>query len=139
MSGQRRRTAIHGCRGRCGALRYAPPERRIGIAALDFALALGARDVAMTRATRVEGTPTVPSRWLLRLDTVLRAAGLEGHLAGDAAPLDWQRLIDEPTGFVPVRDHPRLVHRLRRDRASSRLPRSKPGGGIHTRSMPSMC
>jgi ATP-dependent helicase/nuclease subunit B len=79
-----------------------PPERRIGMAALDFALGLGARDVVMTRATRVDGTPTVPSRWLLRLDTVLSAVGLEGKLGADTEALDWQRLIDEPTATIPV-------------------------------------
>ncbi len=96
----------------------APPERRIGMAALDFALGLGAREVVMTRALRVEGTPTVPSRWLLRLDTVLRAAGLEGKLAGDAAPLDWQRLIDEPAGpplaVAPPEPRPPVAARPRK-------------------------
>ncbi len=58
----------------------AVPERAIGIAAHDFAQALGAPTVALTRAIRREGAPTVPSRWLLRLDTVLRAVGLEGAL-----------------------------------------------------------
>ncbi|HEX3863068.1 MAG TPA: double-strand break repair protein AddB [Stellaceae bacterium] len=58
----------------------AVPERAIGIAAHDFAQGLGAPMVALTRATRREGAPTVPSRWLLRLDTVLRAVGLEGEL-----------------------------------------------------------
>jgi ATP-dependent helicase/nuclease subunit B len=56
------------------------PERAIGIAAHDFAQAFGAPSVALTRAARREGVPTVPSRWLLRLDTVLRAVGLEGVL-----------------------------------------------------------
>ena len=56
------------------------PERAIGIAAHDFAQAIGAPEVALTRATRSEGVPTVPSRWLLRLDTVLRAVGLGGAL-----------------------------------------------------------
>src|SRR6185312_8244625 len=42
------------------AFNLPPPERRVGVAALDFALALGAREVVMTRATRIEGTPTVP-------------------------------------------------------------------------------
>lgn len=79
-----------------------PPERRIGAAALDFFLALGARDVVMTRATRVEGTPTVPSRWLLRLDTVLNAIGLAGKMRDRSDALDWQRLIDEPTAAVPI-------------------------------------
>src|SRR5437879_5481411 len=59
------------------------PERAIGIAAHDFALGLGAPAVALTRATRREGVPTVPSRWLLRLDTVLRAVGLDGELAAE--------------------------------------------------------
>lgn len=47
------------------------PERRIGLAAHDFAQAMGAPRAVLTRATRVEGAPTVPSRWLLRLDAVL--------------------------------------------------------------------
>jgi ATP-dependent helicase/nuclease subunit B len=72
-----------------------PPERRIGAAAHDFVQALEAPQVVITRATRAEGTPTVPSRWLLRLDTVLRAAGLEGKLAA-IEPLVWQQLLDKP-------------------------------------------
>ena len=56
------------------------PERAIGIAAHDFAQGLGAPSVALTRAARREGVPTVPSRWLLRLDAVLRAVGLDGAL-----------------------------------------------------------
>ncbi|MFQ5954591.1 MAG: double-strand break repair protein AddB, partial [Kiloniellales bacterium] len=53
-----------------------PPERRIGLSAHDFAQGFCASQVVLTRAERVEGTPTVPSRWLLRLDAVLAAAGL---------------------------------------------------------------
>ena len=72
------------------------PEQRIGVAAHDFAQALGAREVVLTRAARVEGTPSVPSRWLLRLETVLRAVGLEGRITGASAPLGWVGLLDEP-------------------------------------------
>jgi ATP-dependent helicase/nuclease subunit B len=79
-----------------------PPERRIGAAAHDFAQCLGAREVVLTRATRVEGTPTVPSRWLLRLETVLRAVKLEENLwhghAKEGAPLSWQQKLDDPGG-----------------------------------------
>src|SRR5205807_10524574 len=46
----------------------AVPERAIGIAAHDFTQAIAAPMVALTRAARREGVPTVPSRWLLRLD-----------------------------------------------------------------------
>jgi ATP-dependent helicase/nuclease subunit B len=77
------------------------PERRIGIAAHDFAQALGAPEVVMTRALRVEGAPTVPSRWLLRLDTVLRAAGFDGRLAEHAQPLGWQQRLDAPAARRP--------------------------------------
>ena len=59
----------------------ASPERAIGIAAHDFAQAMGAPEVALTRAARSEGAPTVPSRWLLRLDTVLRPLRAAGSLA----------------------------------------------------------
>jgi ATP-dependent helicase/nuclease subunit B len=72
------------------------PERRIGAAAHDFVQALGAGQVVLTRAMRVDGTPAVPSRWLLRLDTVLRAGGLEGRLDALTEPLLWQAKLDEP-------------------------------------------
>ncbi len=75
------------------------PEERIGVAAHDFAQGLGAPTVWLTRAARVEGTPTVPSRWLLRLDTVLRAAGGEALKESFSAPnafLHWRARLDAP-------------------------------------------
>src|SRR6516225_588026 len=63
--------------------RIAVPERAVGIAAHDFIQAFGAPEVVLTRAARQEGVPTVPSRWLLRLDTVLRAVGLDHALRPD--------------------------------------------------------
>jgi ATP-dependent helicase/nuclease subunit B len=80
----------------------AVPERSIGIAAHDFVQALGAPEVALTRAARQEGVPTVPSRWLLRLDTVLRAAGLETALRPDATVAFAAERIDEPGGYRPL-------------------------------------
>ncbi len=53
------------------------PERRIGLAAHDIAQALCAPRVVLTRAVKVDGTPTVPSRWLMRLARVVAAAGIE--------------------------------------------------------------
>ena len=64
--------------------KIAVPERAIGIAAHDFTQAIAAPEVALTRAARSEGVPTVPSRWLLRLDAVLRAVGLDRALGPDA-------------------------------------------------------
>ncbi len=80
-----------------------PPERRIGAAAHDFAQALGAAEVLMTRAARVEGTPTVPSRWLLRLDTVLRSAGLAESLDTASQMLAWEAGLDKPARRLVLR------------------------------------
>ena len=83
------------------------PERRIGLSAHDFAQALGARDVVLTRSERVEGAPTVPSRWLLRLETTMRAAGLfeldpAVSKAWDGGPWQaWQDKLDRPERVAP--------------------------------------
>ncbi len=47
------------------------PERRVGLAAHDFLQAAAAPQVAMTRATKADGAPTTPARWLARLTTLL--------------------------------------------------------------------
>src|SRR5438067_399284 len=78
------------------------PERAIGIAAHDFMQAIGAPEVALTRATRREGVPTIPSRWLLRLDAVLRATGLEGALAPEPEIDDAVALLDLPERRRPL-------------------------------------
>ncbi len=89
------------------------PERRIGLAAHDVAQALAAPAVALTRSERVEGDPTVPSRWLLRLDAVAAAAGRDLPRlplpVGKAEPaaglppwLDWMRGLDAPEAVRPV-------------------------------------
>ena len=65
------------------------PERRVGLSAHDFCQALAANNVVMTRANKVSGAPTVPSRWLSRLDVVLEKAGLIDQLNHDQPLLDW--------------------------------------------------
>ncbi|PKU21508.1 double-strand break repair protein AddB [Telmatospirillum siberiense] len=75
------------------------PERRIGLAAHDFAQAFAAPEVILTRAARIEGAPTVPSRWLLRLDAVLQAAGIA--LPRPARDwLSWQEARDRPDRYA---------------------------------------
>jgi ATP-dependent helicase/nuclease subunit B len=78
------------------------PERAIGMAAHDFVQALGAPEVALTRAARQEGAPTVPSRWLLRLDAVLRAVGLAGRLGPDPEIAAAALLSDQPRALRPL-------------------------------------
>ena len=74
----------------------APPERRIGQAAHDFVQAMGAPEVVLTRAQRERGAPTLPSRWLLRLEAVLRAAGRADALTAERTALAWQAALDRP-------------------------------------------
>ena len=86
----------------------APPERRIGLAAQDFAQAFTAPRLFLTRAERVEGTPTVPSRWLLRLEALRQALlaptgqpEATPELAAGAQWLAWAEELDRPLRFLP--------------------------------------
>ncbi len=51
------------------------PERRIGLAAHDFAQLAASPRVFLTRAERSGGAPAKPSRWILRLNNILTGAG----------------------------------------------------------------
>ncbi len=81
------------------------PERRTGQAAHDITQALAAPRVILTRSAKVEGTPTVPSRWLMRLERVLEAAGLAHAFDATAGDwLAWARELTKPT--APARNLP---------------------------------
>ncbi|MFD0982282.1 double-strand break repair protein AddB [Tropicimonas aquimaris] len=60
------------------------PDRRIGLAAHDFQIAIAAPEVMLTRATRNEEAETVPSRWLNRLVNLLDGIGPESKAALEA-------------------------------------------------------
>jgi len=79
------------------------PEHRVGQSAHDFQQLFCSPDVVMTRALRIEGTPTVPSRWLLRIENILRKSGMSMEKP-DAA--EWRALadlIDEPAPEMRVK------------------------------------
>ncbi len=80
-----------------------PPERRLGLSAHDFAQGLGARTVYLTRAAKVEGVPTVPSRWLQRLEALVRAAKLDHALEPELPFVAWARERDRVESFTPVK------------------------------------
>ncbi len=91
------------------------PERRVGLAAHDFAQAFCAPKVVLTRARRAEGAPTVPSRWLLRLDAVLKAWGIDGRWA-ESPWTGWHTALERPREFarpVPPAPRPPLAARPR--------------------------
>jgi ATP-dependent helicase/nuclease subunit B len=70
-------------------------ELRIGQAAHDFVQACGAPEVFLTRSQRVDGTPTVPSRWLRHLERV-RALALPDDNANDTSWIAWVEELDRP-------------------------------------------
>jgi ATP-dependent helicase/nuclease subunit B len=95
------------------------PEERIGHAAHDLVQLFGAERVYLTRAEKVDGNPTVPSRWLLRLQAVLGALGTADVLEPRRPWLAWARHRDaipasKPTPALAPAPCPPLALRPRR-------------------------
>jgi ATP-dependent helicase/nuclease subunit B len=83
------------------------PERRIGLSAHDFQQAMGARQVVLTRSLRADGQPTIPARWLLRLEAYLKRLGIEQNLiaaSGQSAPVwrGWRQRLDRAEMVQPI-------------------------------------
>jgi ATP-dependent helicase/nuclease subunit B len=90
-------------------------DQRIGLAAHDFAQLANAPDVVLTRALRREGSPTLASRWLWRLQTLLQGAKLKLDPAADHVA--WAQQLDQPTApqqIVVPRPKPPADKRLTR-------------------------
>jgi ATP-dependent helicase/nuclease subunit B len=71
-------------------------ERRIGLAAHDFACALGARQVLVTRARRDARAPAIASRFWLRLEA------MTGGLTRAPQLRKWAAAIDRPAAHRPA-------------------------------------
>ena len=81
-----------------------PPERRIGLSAHDFVQRFSTGDVVLTYARKIDGAPATPSRWILRLEALLAAAGVD-RSAHAASP--WHaiaRALSSPS--APIRIPP---------------------------------
>ncbi len=79
------------------------PEHRVGQSAHDFQQLFCSPDVVMTRALRIEGTPTVPSRWLLRIENILRRSGVPME---KPEATEWRSLaetLDEPSENMRIK------------------------------------
>ncbi len=77
-----------------------PLERRIGQAAHDFVQAAAGSEVVLSRAEKdLAFSPTVPSRWLVRLKAVLDGGLAEGWIAIQEKPdwRQWASSLDVPT------------------------------------------
>ena len=111
-----------------GGLALDPPERRIGLAAHDFMMAMGTPKVIVTRAARSGEAPAVASRWLQRLLTFIGPEQAASMRARGQDLLAWARSLDEgrqpfarrPSPAPPLAARPRRVsvtevETLRRD------------------------
>ncbi len=83
-------------------LKVKQPEATIGQMAHDLLQTMGAGQLILTSAKRDGGKPLNPSRWLLRLRTVLSAAGVAPPAARGAEWKEMARLIDMPRQPVRV-------------------------------------
>ena len=116
-------------RGMKKAMGMEPPERRVGLAAHDFQMCMGAPNILLTRSAKQDGSPTVASRWVQRLETVAGPANTRAmRNAGDvyaqiakaltaAAPAD---PVGPPTPKPPLSKRPKQIsvteaETLRRD------------------------
>ena len=78
------------------------PERRIGLSAHDFVQFAAAPRVLLTRAAKIEGAPSAPSRWLARLDNLLRGWDRTHALDGDADVRAWPEALDRPAAYKAI-------------------------------------
>ena len=87
-------------------------ERRVGLAAHDFACALGSPQVLVTRARRDARSPAVASRLWLRIEA------MTGGVTRAPTIKKWARAIDRPERFIqierpapapPVADRPKTL------------------------------
>ncbi|MCQ3942539.1 MAG: double-strand break repair protein AddB [Alphaproteobacteria bacterium] len=78
------------------------PERRIGLSAHDFAQALGAPDVLLTRSAKVAGAPAVASRFLQRLAAVGGETQWAAACRRGDRYLAWARALDRPQHVTPA-------------------------------------
>ncbi|MEQ1490551.1 MAG: PD-(D/E)XK nuclease family protein, partial [Terricaulis sp.] len=76
-------------------------DARIGLAAHDFAQLANAPNVVLTRSLRREGSPTLASRWLWRLKTLVQGAKAEIESADAYTAL--AKKLDEPAEITPVK------------------------------------
>jgi ATP-dependent helicase/nuclease subunit B len=80
------------------ALGLESPERAIGLAAHDFATLAAGPCVFLTRSLKVDGTPTVASRWVQRLQQLTEGLKLRAHLTDNTNYAACGAALDAPAG-----------------------------------------
>tara|TARA_R110002012_G_scaffold320380_1_gene543671 strand:+ start:95138 stop:98344 length:3207 start_codon:yes stop_codon:yes gene_type:complete len=95
------------------AIGLEPPERRIGQAAHDFQMAMGAPELVLSRSFRSGKAPTVASRWLQRLLAIIGPEPTAMLRARGEALLSHARTLDQgPSAPSSPRPEPRPPEHL---------------------------
>ena len=81
---------------------FPQPEKAIGVLGADLAQFMGAKQVYLTRAERVEGTPMLKSRWWMRLETVLKALQIDIETLEAKIFEQTAKNLDEPLEFDKI-------------------------------------
>jgi ATP-dependent helicase/nuclease subunit B len=97
------------------ALGLEQPERAIGLSAHDFAALASGPHVVLTRALKTDGSPTIASRWLQRLEQLAKGLDLHDALTPQRPFEQWVRAlydvkpkhIQRPAPKPPVALRPR--------------------------------
>ena len=92
-------------------LQLDPPERRIGLSAHDFAQALGAKEIILSRSAKLAGAPTVTSRFVQRI----------AALAGEPRWQDVLKRGNDTLAFSRALDHPAKVEAAKRPAPTPKL------------------
>lgn len=82
-------------------------EQAVGFAAHDFMQGFCAPHVIMTRSVKVDGAPTIPSRWLDRLDTLMKSAGKSLDDLSVKPYMQWAKALDHADAKPYERPEPR--------------------------------
>ena len=82
---------------------FATPEKNIGILGSSFCHFMMAPNVILTRAERIDGSPTQKSRWLLRFETVLKALGTKVTEITNSDIFTLANNLDKPSFFRSIK------------------------------------
>lgn len=78
------------------------PEKKIGQSAHDFVQLISSPNVVITRSEKLDGTQTIPSRWLLRLDAILNIFMWQDAIKPQLPWQKWAKMLNKPEQVVAI-------------------------------------
>jgi len=78
------------------------PENKIGLAAHDFAQLSASKTVYLTRPKKTGGSPSNPSRWIVRLKNILNGTNSLDSIDESAKLKHWRLANDEPKTLIKI-------------------------------------